>query len=133
MLGQIIRIFLQRLFATGQHSKPTDMGFTYRRADPPRPEGPGLAEGIQPPATEWGIYGTSALMPKEEVDRIAVPNQKSASVYSTEEILKGREIEYFRGTAVQQENSIADKRYKDLENKMGMRPGIDGAYHFRPA
>lgn len=62
-----------------------------------------------------------------EIDRKAVPNQKHASLYSTEEILKGQISQQVTSAAVQAQNKVADARYKDLEHKMGLRPGLDGS------
>lgn len=64
---------------------------------------------------------------REEIDRKAVPNQQAKSLYSNEEIMTGKAIEFVRELKVQAQNSEAEARYTDLGEKMGMRVGIDGA------
>lgn len=64
---------------------------------------------------------------RDEIDTKAVPNQQSKSLYSTEEIMTGKALEFVRELKVQAQNKEAEARYTDLGEKMGMRVGVDGA------
>jgi hypothetical protein len=60
------------------------------------------------------------------LDPRLAPNQKPAGTYSEEEIIDGRAREFGRSMKLSVQRGRAQARYRDLEEKMGIRPGIDG-------
>lgn len=64
---------------------------------------------------------------KVHLDPRLAPNQRVAGTYSEDEIIDGRAREFGRSVKLSSQKGRAQARYRDLEEKFGMRPGIDGA------
>jgi hypothetical protein len=62
------------------------------------------------------------VLPNEKI----AANRQFLGTYSDEEIASGKAREFSRSVQLQQQNAAAEARWKDYENKLGMRPGIDG-------
>ena len=63
----------------------------------------------------------------QAVEAKVAPNRMFAGTYSEDEIQKGRAREITRAIGLADQSAKANRRYRDLEEKMGMRPGIDGS------